>query len=59
MTSFFVGWSGRTAMPLLGFLALLLVTLIVGFGALAFALGVTVDDREAAISREKKISPGF
>ncbi|MGD0431293.1 MAG: hypothetical protein ABSA58_09390, partial [Acetobacteraceae bacterium] len=44
MTSFFVGWSGRTAMPLLGFLALLLVTLIVGFGALAFALGVTVDD---------------
>jgi hypothetical protein len=31
-------------MPLLGFLALLLVTLIVGFGALAFALGVTVDD---------------
>jgi hypothetical protein len=41
---FFVGWSGRTATPLLGFLALILVTLVVGFGALAFSIGVTVDD---------------
>jgi hypothetical protein len=44
MTPFFVGWSGRTALPLLGFLTLLLVTLLVGFGALAFAIGVTADD---------------
>ena len=40
----FVGWSGRSATPFLGFLALLLATLVVGFGALAFTLGVTVDD---------------
>ncbi len=44
MKPFFVGWSGRSALPLLGFLTLVLVTLAVGFGALAFALGVTVDD---------------
>ena len=44
MKPFFVGWSGRTAIPLLGFLVLILVTLIAGFGALAFALGSTVDD---------------
>src|ERR1700733_11901810 len=44
MTPFFVGWSGRTALPSIGFLTLVLVALIVGFGALAFALGVTVDD---------------
>jgi hypothetical protein len=41
---FFVGWSGRTALPLLGFLTLTLMTLVAGFAALAFALGVTVDD---------------
>ena len=40
MTPFFVGWSGRSAVPMLGFLALILLTLLVGFGALAFALGV-------------------
>ncbi len=44
MTPFFVGWSGRSAYPLIGFLGLLLLTLIVGFAALAFAIGVTVDD---------------
>jgi hypothetical protein len=44
MTPFYVGWSGRSAMPHLGFLALLLATLLIGFAALAFALGVTVDD---------------
>lgn len=44
MTAFFVGWSGRTAGPLLGFLALIFLALLLGFGALAFALGVTVDD---------------
>jgi hypothetical protein len=44
MTPFFVGWSGRSALPLLGFLALILLTLFAGFGALAFSLGVTVDD---------------
>jgi hypothetical protein len=44
MTPFFVGWSGRSAGPLRGFLALLLLTLLAGFSALAFALGVTVDD---------------
>lgn len=31
-------------MPLLGFLALIFVTMVVGFGALAFSLGLTVDD---------------
>jgi hypothetical protein len=31
-------------LPLLGFLALILLTLVAGFGALAFSLGVTVDD---------------
>jgi hypothetical protein len=44
MTPFFVGWSGRIERPLLGSLFALLVALIIGFGALAFALGVTVDD---------------
>jgi hypothetical protein len=44
MKPFFVGWSGRSAWPLLGFLALILATLATGFGALAFSLGVTVDD---------------
>ena len=44
MKPFFVGWSGRSALPHLGFLALLLVALLACFGALAFALGVTVDD---------------
>jgi hypothetical protein len=44
MTPFFVGWSGRTALPSLGFLILILAVLLIGFGALAFALGVTVDD---------------
>lgn len=44
VTPFFVGWSGRSAVPMLGFLALILLTLLVGFGALAFALGVAVDD---------------
>src|SRR5450432_1956945 len=44
MKPFFVGWSGRTAPPLVGFLTLVFLTLAVGFGALAFALGVTVDD---------------
>jgi hypothetical protein len=44
MRPFFIGWSGRTAAPLLGFLGLILVTSIVGFGVLAFALGVTIDD---------------
>jgi hypothetical protein len=41
MTPFFVGWAGRTVTP---FLVAVLFVLIVGFGALAFALGVTVDD---------------
>lgn len=44
MKPFFIGWSARTAMPLLGFLALIFVTMVVGFGALAFSLGLTVDD---------------
>jgi hypothetical protein len=44
MTPFFVGWSSRSAVPLLRFLGLILVTLLAGFGVLAFALGVTVDD---------------
>jgi hypothetical protein len=44
MTPFFVGWSSRSAVPLLRFLALVLLTLLAGFGVLAFALGVTVDD---------------
>jgi hypothetical protein len=44
VTPFFVGWSGRSARPLLGFLGLVLLTLVAGFGALAFAIGVTVDD---------------
>lgn len=44
MTPFFVGWSGRTALASLGFMILLIVTLLVGFAALALALGMTVDD---------------
>jgi hypothetical protein len=44
MKPFFIGWSSRTALPRLGFLSLILATLIIGFAALAFALGVTVDD---------------
>jgi hypothetical protein len=44
MRPFFVGWSGRSALPHLGFLALILVALLIGFGALAFALGITIDD---------------
>jgi hypothetical protein len=44
MKPFFVGWSGQTAVPSLGFLGIILAALVVGFGTLAFALGVTVDD---------------
>jgi hypothetical protein len=44
MKPFFVGWSARTATPLLGFLALILLMIFTGFAALAFALGTTVDD---------------
>jgi hypothetical protein len=44
MTPFFVGWSGRTALSSLGFLTLLVAALLIAFGVLAFALGVTVDD---------------
>jgi len=44
MKPFFIGWSGKTALPLLGFLGAALLALITGFGALAFALGVSVDD---------------
>jgi hypothetical protein len=44
MRPFFIGWSGRTALPSLGFLALILVASLISFGALAFALGITVDD---------------
>ena len=44
MTPFFVGWSVRGATPLMGFLAPVLAALLLGFAALAFALGVTVDD---------------
>jgi hypothetical protein len=44
MSPFFVGWSGNSVRPSFGFLALILVTLMTGFGALAFSLGVTVDD---------------
>jgi len=42
MTRFFVGWSARSASP--GFLSVVVALLIMGFGALAFALGVTIDD---------------
>ena len=57
MTPFFIGWSGRTARPHLGFLALVLVALIAGFGALAFALGVAVDDPGGgAFSGDKDIT---
>src|SRR5436190_17112806 len=44
MKPFFIGWSGKTALPLLGFLGAALLALFTGFGALAFALGVSVDD---------------
>jgi hypothetical protein len=44
MMPFFVGWSARGAAPFFRFLGLILLTLLIGFGALAFALGVTVDD---------------
>ena len=44
MSPFFIGWSPRAAIPLLGFLLSTLLVLLLGFGALAFALGVTVDD---------------
>ena len=44
MTPFFVGWSSRSAGPLLRFLTLVMATLVIGLGALAFALGVSVDD---------------
>jgi hypothetical protein len=44
MKPLFVGWSGPSAVPHLGFLAPLLFALVACFGALAFTLGVTVDD---------------
>src|ERR1019366_4461454 len=44
MKPLFVGWSGRSALPHLGFLALLLFALVAGFVVLAFSLRVTVDD---------------
>ena len=44
MSPFFVGWSPRSALPLLGFLFTILVTVVAGFGALAFGLSATADD---------------
>ena len=44
MMPFFVGWSGRSAVPHLGFLTLILFAAVTGFAALAFGLGATVDD---------------
>jgi hypothetical protein len=42
--AFFVGWSGRSALPLAGFLALVVMLLLAGLGGLALALGSTVND---------------
>jgi hypothetical protein len=42
--AFFVGWSPRSALPLAGFLAVVVLTLLVGLGGLALALGSTVND---------------
>jgi hypothetical protein len=44
MNGFFVGWSARSVLPNAWFLLLVVLTLVSGFGALAFALGVSVDD---------------
>jgi hypothetical protein len=42
--SFFIGWSLRSARPLLRFLALLVVFGLCGLGGLALALGSRIDD---------------
>jgi hypothetical protein len=44
MNPFFVGWSGRTATPHIRFIVLLAASLLFCFAALAFAIGITVDD---------------
>ena len=44
MTPFFVGWSGRSALRVLGFLGPVAATVLIGFGALAFALAVGTGD---------------
>ena len=44
MRPFFAGWSARSALPLMGFLSLAVITLLAGFGALALGLGMTADD---------------
>lgn len=44
MKVFFAGWSARSARPLLPFLAGVVLTLLVGFAALALALARATDD---------------
>lgn len=44
MNVFFAGWSARTARPLAPFLAGMVLALLLGFGALALALGRATDD---------------
>lgn len=44
MTPFFVGWSGRSGLRCLGFLGPAVAAVLIGFGALAFALAVGTDD---------------
>jgi hypothetical protein len=42
--TFFIGWSWRSAWPLTGFLAAVVVVLAAGFAGLGLALGSNVDD---------------
>ncbi len=58
MKPFFIGWSGKTALPLLGFLGTVLIVLIAGFGALALALGVSVDDPGGGDFTGDKVTTG-
>jgi hypothetical protein len=42
--AFFIGWSGRSALPFAGFLASVVFAVLIGLGGLALALGSTVND---------------
>jgi len=57
MIPFFAGWSARSARPLYPFLSGLVLALLIGFAALALAIGRTADDPGGGLELpEKRIS---
>ncbi len=56
---FFAGWSARSARPLLPFLAGVVLALLVGFAALALALGRATDDPGQGVEIPQRMLSGI